>query len=653
MIASTNPSFSGTQLANKQYFKEGLKNNLVDEIFKDEHNVLSVRLSGPFVLNGQIIGVVVVITDADLLVAITEDYAGLGETGEVILGKKNQAGDALFITPVRFDAGAALRRTVSKENLLNPMVLVLLGSEDIFLSGDTKDYRGELVFASTRFIESTGWGMVTKIDQAEVLKPVNDLLKFFLVLILSVMLGVIVVALVFATIIFRPIGELTVIAGILQKGDFSQRASTQSKDELGTLGRAFNTMAEKLQELYIGLEQKVKDRTVDLNTKVDELEGVTIASLNILEDLDIEKAHLTENSAQLETILNNLPVGVYVSEINTGRMIMANNLAIDMFGKGIDPKEAKENYGEPYSLIKDDGTPYPSEELPFAISVRTGEPVIGVTGISVKRMDGTIVALRMSSVLVKDKNNQPISSVVVFEDITKEKQIDDAKSGFISVTSHQLRTPLTSIRWYSEMLLSEDAGSLNPTQKDFIKEIHGGTERLYKIVNLLLGLSRVESGKMTIEKVDIDLGAFTNKIQKELASFAVDKKVTVTPYPPEGEPVHVFLDYLMLFQVVFNLLSNAILYSNEGGTVEVRWWRGDGDETVYMVRDTGIGIPKSQESRIFSKFYRADNALKKAPDGSGLGLVLVKELVEAWGGKVWFESEEGKGTTFYFTVPMG
>jgi len=118
-------------------------------------------------------------------------------------------------------------------------------------------------------------------------------------------------------------------------------------------------------------------------------------------------------------------------------------------------------------------------------------------------------------------------------------------------------------------------------------------------------------------------------------------------------PVVVSQDSLTLRQVVLNLISNAIRYSNENGTIEIKWSvDNEKKEVVYMVRDNGIGIPENQRPRIFSKFFRAENARAWAPDGSGLGLALVKDLVESWGGKVWFEGTEGQGTTFFFTVPL-
>ncbi len=272
VLASTDASLIGKQFGSEKYFKEGLKDNLLNDVLKDEENILFVRLSGPFILDGKVVAVGIIDASAGPIVSVTEDHTGLGKTGEVLLAEKNKVGDALFLTPLRFDAGAALRLAISKEDSLDPTNSALSGGDDAFLAGGTKDYRGELVFASTRFIDSVGWGMVIKIDQAEVLSPINDLLTSFLFLILIVGVFTIAIAIVVARVFFRPIGELTVSAGNLQKGDFSQRVIVRTKDEIGTLGNVFNGMAEKLQELHLGLEQKVSERTKVLEEKTDELE---------------------------------------------------------------------------------------------------------------------------------------------------------------------------------------------------------------------------------------------------------------------------------------------------------------------------------------------------------------------------------------------
>lgn len=255
--------------------------------------------------------------------------------------------------------------------------------------------------------------------------------------------------------------------------------------------------------------------------------------------------------------------------------------------------------------------------------------------------------------LHEDIHEPGIKAVVVVRDMTRDRELDEARSGFISIASHQLRTPLTTIRWYAEMLLDEDVGSLSATQRDFLNEIHSGTKRLYETIDLLLGISRIENGKQKAQPQDIDVALFTEEIVKEFSPQSNEKGI-VFGVTPETEPVHVWLDPLRLRQVLLNLISNAVRYTNKGGLVDIFWSVDKKKQEVsFSVRDNGIGIPFHERGRIFSKFFRAENAFTQAPDGSGLGLALVKEIVSGWGGDITFETEEGKGTTFKFTIPLG
>jgi signal transduction histidine kinase len=232
----------------------------------------------------------------------------------------------------------------------------------------------------------------------------------------------------------------------------------------------------------------------------------------------------------------------------------------------------------------------------------------------------------------------------------KLKQLDEAKTGFISVASHQLRTPLTSMRWFSEMLMGGDAGEISPEQRHFVERIYEGTERMVALVNLLLQIARVEAGRLKVEPIPLDLKAVTESVAASLKTGLEGKKQTVeitsepTPFPM------IPADQEVIWQCVQNLLANANRYAPVSSVIHIGIKKKK-DEIEYSVKDTGIGIPKAQQGRIFEKFFRAENALKAVPEGSGLGLSLVKSLVEGWGGKIWFETEEGKGTTFFFTLP--
>lgn len=244
-----------------------------------------------------------------------------------------------------------------------------------------------------------------------------------------------------------------------------------------------------------------------------------------------------------------------------------------------------------------------------------------------------------------------IGGVILFRDITEVKKLEDARTNFISIASHQLRTPLTSMRWFVEMLLAGDAGIINEEQKHFITRVYEGTDRMINLVNLLLQIARVEAGRVKIEPVSLSIKELVEDVCALLKS-TIDQKnqridITTNPDP---FPI-VAMDKDIIWQVLQNLISNANRYAPEQSTIFVSIIQKE-DVIEMAVKDSGIGIPPDQQSRIYEKFFRAENAVKLVPEGSGLGLALVKSLVEGWGGRLWFESEENKGTTFYFTVPL-
>ena len=262
------------------------------------------------------------------------------------------------------------------------------------------------------------------------------------------------------------------------------------------------------------------------------------------------------------------------------------------------------------------------------------------------------VTFTVSPLVLKDDSNKN-NFIIVIHNANKEIELDKVKSGFISIASHQLRAPLTSIRWYSEMLLAGSKGKLNEDQTDIIKEISEGVVRLYKTINTLLDISRLEGDVVGKDKKPIDLTEITAQVIKELSPSIVEKKLVYFSFSAQTDTIVVNLDETLLRQVILNLFVNAILYTNEKGTIEGRWMIDkENNVVIYSVRDNGIGIPKSEQDKVFTKFFRAGNAKSKVPDGTGLGLSLIKDIVTSWEGKIWFETEEGKGTTFFFTIPI-
>ncbi len=260
----------------------------------------------------------------------------------------------------------------------------------------------------------------------------------------------------------------------------------------------------------------------------------------------------------------------------------------------------------------------------------------------------------------KDKSTFPISTtvspillegeiigaVMTFRDITKEKEVDKAKTEFVSLASHQLRTPLSTINWYTEMLLSGDVGELTLDQTRYLKEIYRGSQRMVSLVNALLSVSRMDLGTFVFEPEPTDFVRLIQNVINEQQFHIGRKKLRVSTMFEEPLPL-IHVDPKLLSMVVQNVLSNAVKYTPEKGRIDVSVARTPDKSAVLLkIVDTGYGIPKRQQGQIFTKLFRADNVREKETEGTGLGLYIAKTIIDNSGGKLWFESEEDKGTTF-------
>src|SRR3989344_8890030 len=229
--------------------------------------------------------------------------------------------------------------------------------------------------------------------------------------------------------------------------------------------------------------------------------------------------------------------------------------------------------------------------------------------------------------------------------------IKSIQSDFVTIASHQLRTPLSAIKWYAEILLSGRQGALNKKQTDHLQEIYRSNERAINLVNDLLDVSRIQEGQIHLEVRPIRIEKVIEEVVDNYNTLIKSSKVNVDFQIVNGPLPEVEADQDKIKRVVMNLLSNAIKYTPAGGRIQMILEKSKHYITVSVV-DSGVGIPKEDESKIFEKFFRSQNVIKLAPDGTGLGLYIAKSLVEAMGGKIGFDSEEGKGTTFHFTIPL-
>jgi signal transduction histidine kinase len=281
---------------------------------------------------------------------------------------------------------------------------------------------------------------------------------------------------------------------------------------------------------------------------------------------------------------------------------------------------------------------------------------VGLEASAIAEATGAVGDLEMANLhrvlhwearTTRDAASRTVGLTITLHDVTREREIAQMKSDFVSFATHQLRTPLSGIKWMLELGMQEP--DVSEGVSSYMKDALGASQRLIQLVNDLLDVSRLESGRMKGAPQLVDLVGLTRTVLGELKPQVDDKGQRLTLDSRE-DVLEVFADAQLLRQVVLNLASNAIKYSPIGGAIAVSLDRG-GDVIRWQITDTGIGVPKESQRHLFEKFYRADNVAALEADGTGLGLYLVRLIVEQIGGRVWCESEEGHGATFVFTAP--
>lgn len=291
-----------------------------------------------------------------------------------------------------------------------------------------------------------------------------------------------------------------------------------------------------------------------------------------------------------------------------------------------------------------DGTPIGMMDRPVTKAIVTGKTI--TERMTYRRKDGSLVPVSLTvSPIIRD--GKPAGAIEVFRDISHDIQSDKMKTEFISVASHQLRTPLSAINVYSRMLHDGMAGPLNDDQVGFVDNILSSVDRMNSLINTLLNITRIEAGGVDVRIGQVSLCEIANEIISESRPGAegrqlqLKSKVSDTP--------SIATDGMLVREIYSNLLSNAIKYTPAGGTITVSL-QEHGNNVVFSVKDTGYGIPQSAQDHIFTKFFRADNILGEDVSGTGLGLYLTKTIAESLDGNLWFESAEGKGSLFCFEL---
>ncbi len=414
------------------------------------------------------------------------------------------------------------------------------------------------------------------------------------ILFLAALLGIaaaIVFAMILARQMVRPVSELhDVVVGIAE-GNLDRRLNWWSNDEIGELGRAINDVAEAM-----------RDRLDDT----------------------------TRENERLEAVVGSMVEGVLVLDVD-GRVTLANprfQELLDVWG---------DTLGRPwFELIRD---PEAEDRVRKAMEQRE----LVACELHVRGKEERILQLHAVGFPAEGAR---VGTVVVLHDISEIRRLDQVRRDFIANASHELKTPLTAIRGFSDTLLASQV--LDEESERQVAIIERNALRMESLVNDLLTLSRIEGRFVKIESIAIDVADVVETILADLAPRLESADVVARLYPENFEEVHA--DPRALEQVLVNLLDNALRYSDAGGRIGVSAEDRD-THLAIIVSDTGMGIPPDDLGRIFERFYRLDAARSRALGGTGLGLSIVKHLVQSMGGEIRVESQLGHGSRFIFTLP--
>jgi PAS domain S-box-containing protein len=615
IIASTTQDMIGKSISEESYFQGPITGKeLVDYV--EYADTKGLFFSKPLVYDDKIIGLILIIFYDEQI----DTQIEFGKTGEFILAKRDKNGDAIFINSMKFNPESAFTLKVTKDQLDVPITQALLKKSDIFYN--LIDYRGNQVLSKTEYIESQDWGLVIKQDKSEIFEPVESFQKIIQILLIIIILFAIIISTILASKLTNPIVQFKESLRYLENGDYEQVINLSGNDEIGSVSKSIKTLQTTLAQ----------------NKKINDA-------------YDRELEHKLEETQVLRLALDESSI---IATTDKDGVIVDCNKQFEE----ISQYSRKEVIGKTHRLIKSD---YHSHEFYIDMWSTITNGKIWKGDIKNKAKDGSFYWVKTVIVPVLGEDKKPIRYIAIKMDITTQKdsevKLNDAlsevkrseklKSEFSSMVSHELKTPLTPIRGYCEILIEQEFGKLNNEQLDFIKTIDSNAWRLEKLIEDVLDVQKLDMNRMSFLTIKVSISKFLEEIKNDYILTMKEKQIQFKV--DNSMDMFIQTDPLRLRQVFDNLIRNAIDFVDINGQIKIGIIEKS-DEIVFFVKDNGAGIAKNKQENVFGKFYQVDTSQTRKHGGTGLGLVICKGIIERQQGKIWLESEIGKGTTVYFSI---
>ncbi|GAC1392309.1 MAG: cell wall metabolism sensor histidine kinase WalK [Candidatus Saccharimonadales bacterium] len=460
---------------------------------------------------------------------------------------------------------------------------------------------GVQVLNTYKKIPITNWAVVYEEPISSIYRNVNIVANTALLLAFIAILFTIAVSYIVSYQITKPILLLSKAAEQIGRGNFGFVSIVKRSDEIGALSKSINLM---------GLNLK---RYVD---------------------------HIESERNKIEFVINNASEGIIALDVNSH--VILTNQAIEelvnmkkemLITKKIDELFAWTRFNFPYTIDYSDDKKLFHENLQFTDA----------------KGKVKIIDLKISKI---NQPDETIRSIITMHDKTKAVELESMKMDFVSLAAHELRTPLSSIRGYLELLIDDEFTEKNMPErpKNFILQARNSARQLTGLISNLLNVSRIERGALSLNMEKLDWAHIALQSVKDQQFNASEKNINLT-YDGPAENVFIQADQTAISEVIDNLIANALKYTLAGGSVRVHMQIND-NNILTQVIDTGIGIPEVSLPKLFIKFYRVNGGLSSGSSGTGLGLFISKSIVVRHGGQIWAESEEGRGSTFQFLLPV-
>ena len=665
ILFSTNEANIGRQQQDTPYFIEGQLVTYIQKVYNsDLLGRPTMTISSPLLNErSRRFGIIAAHLNLELLDTVIMNQAGLSEAGQTYLVDSSYR--FLITNGATTGATAGTTTDLTTEVHTEGIDRAVSGTDG---SGRYTNHEDLPVLGAYRWIDNLEMAIVAEIPEIVAFQPANQL--GFTIFSIGTALAFIAIAVAsyWTRQIAEPILSVTNSAVQIAGGDLGATATVFTDDEIGMLARSFNQMTERLRRLLDSLEAQVAARTAELAQRVEQLNLINQVGRNANSFIELNPLlatvaglirHTFDYYVVLIALIDEAANEFYISAGDSAegidvltrmtRISLTQSSIIAHVARTGEPLVVNDVSQEPRYLYLDD---LPQTRSELALPLIVGERVLGVLDLQDKSAntfspnDVQVLQTLAAQIAVAIQNAALFDTAQ--EARAEAEEANRLKTQFLTNMSHELRTPLNAVINFAYLLSVGSEGPLQANQKELIDRIGVAGEQLLDLINDILDLAKIESGRVAIYLEDFAIGDLVKGVMSTAVGLVRDKPIKLKQNIPADLPL-VRADRGHIRQVLLNLVANAAKFTNTG-IISV-WTTFDQNFVIVHVSDTGIGIAPENISKIFTAFVQVDGGLTRQVGGTGLGLPISKQLVEMHGGQMWLESEAGIGSTFSFTLP--